>query len=179
MRTYNKYVESPSGWSLAVHSQALDVAEPQFWFYHILIISGLSILVILIFSVLLSKYLENRRKKGFDRVQTAEYSRPIIKSNSYTLRPGSTPGTNSRSVQDPLPPIPQAENIYSDLSPKLEEEDNYLKPNPARVDSVESLDEGGYLRPNFNRFQRLDTTCSDPETSPPLIPPVSYLSGNN
>jgi hypothetical protein len=27
-----------------------------------------------------------------------------------------------------------------------------------RVESRESLDEEGYLRPNFNRFQRLDTT---------------------
>ena len=82
--------------------------------------------------------------------------------------------------QDPLPAIPGHENIYAEPIPRpkipLDDED-YLAPNPVRVESRESLDDQGYLRPNFDRFKRMDTSGSDREQSPPLIPPVSYMSG--
>jgi hypothetical protein len=80
-------------------------------------------------------------------------------------------GLARRSCQDPLPPLPAEENIYSDLEPKkaaseeylapnpvMREEEEEVEPSPVRMASRESLDEEGYLRPNFNRFQRLDTT---------------------
>ena len=145
-----------------------------------------------------------RRRKGFDRVLSQEeYRKPIIRNgglspttsvapplrrptthserqNSYVERLALEAAVARRSCQDPLPPLPPEEPIYSDLEVKKgaseeylapnpvrrreekekegEEEESYLAPNPVRVASRESLDEEGYLRPNFNRFQRLDTT---------------------
>ena len=54
----------------------------------------------------------------------------------------------------------------------MEDEDGYMVPKMA---SMESLDDEGYLKPNFNRFQPLDTRTESRE-SPPPIPMVSYSS---
>lgn len=67
-------------------------------------------------------------------------------------------------------------SVGKPLTLQLEvDDDDYLAPtSAARVPSRESLDDEGYLRPNFNRFQRLDTNLATPESPPPIIPPVSY-----
>lgn len=196
VRTYNHGVPTPSVWSEPVHAQ-VGVEGSAVTLSHIFIISAVIVLLIILAIYVLYRFLNLRRRKEFDRVLTEELRKPppilrptagqgagrLSTSDSFR-RYADDPlmerlnSSGGRSFHDPLPPLPGTEDIYSDLLPKLEEEDNYLKPNPApRVESKESLDEQGYLRPNFNRFQRLDTTGSDKDQSPSLIPPVSYLSG--
>jgi len=84
---------------------------------------------------------------------------------------------NRRSCLDPLPPVPgKDEPVYDEIrKPDTQplDDDNYLA--PIKVASVESLDEEGYLRPNFNRFQMMDTRSPDREALP-AIPIVSYSS---
>ena len=139
--------------------------------------------------------------QGFKRTKTYDSSRPIIReplsstsiqitparqpsTESHTtpvvMRPspssnrssvGSSRNSKSRSVQDPLPPVP-GEPFYEQLRPKpAEDEDGYMIPKMA---SMESLDDEGYLKPNFNRFQPLDTRREG--GTPPPIPMVSYSS---
>jgi len=201
IRTFNKDVPGPSAWSHPLHvTNRTHITHGFFDLTNILIVSLLVLLIAVVVVFILLKFLKSKKKKkarqGFAAIAQDDFTRPIIRqaghsqfsdSNSYVLRPSSLPSQTSRSGtsrsgKDPLPQIPDTENIYSDLRPKIadEDEDNYLKPNPVspgRVESCESLDEQGYLRPNFNRFQRLDTSGSDRENSPPLIPPVSYLTG--
>lgn len=98
--------------------------------------------------------------------------RPSPTSNRSSM--GSSMGRNSksRSVQDPLPPVP-GEPFYEQLRPKpAEDEEGYMIPKMA---SMESLDDEGYLKPNFNRFQPLDPRGEGTGTPPP-IPMVSYSS---
>lgn len=203
LRTFNQGVANPSAWSRPLHvTNQKRVTHGFFDLKNILIVSLLVLLIAVVVVFILLKFLKSKRKRkanqGFAAIAQDDFTRPIIRpqqpghsqfsdSNSYVLRPSSLPSQSSgtfRIPKDPLPQIPGTENIYSDLRPKVvdEDEDNYLKPNPvgpaaARVESCESLDEQGYLRPNFHRFQRLDTSGSDREHSPPLIPPVSYLTG--
>jgi len=105
--------------------------------------------------------------------------------------------THRRSTQDPLPLRPgEEEPIY--YEPQLVDKDKdgeevYLAP---RVASVESLDDDGYLRPNykppkddmeqseeeylkpnFNRLPRIDTLDRSPDRDfRPIIPITSYGS---
>ena len=216
VRTFNQDVPNPSAWSEQVLAVVTDKAAEEdglgfFSLTNIVILVLLACLLAVGVTLLCLRLKKSRKKpksrQDFEQISQDDFSRPIFRpvaagpahhhprsdSNSYVARPGSL--RSQRSGKDPLPELPCTENIYSDLVPKLEEEDNYLKPNPVVVTtpvasaaaggfpvpqapSSESLDEEGYLRPNFNRFQRLDTSGSDREHSPPLIPPVSYLASS-
>ena len=84
-----------------------------------------------------------------------------------------------RSVHDPLPEEPGAP-LYEPLNfqPRIvEDEEGYVIPSATKIPkmaSVESLDDEGYLKPNFNRYPPTDTRNSS--GTPPPIPPVSYSS---
>ena len=137
-----------------------------------------------------------KKFKGWERASANE-DEPIIrykpKIEIKSRRPDSSTGNGSpsaqpasnrssvgrRSVYDPLPEEPGAP-LYEELNFKpsiVEDEEGYVIPTATKVPkmaSVESLDDEGYLKPNFNRYPPTDTRNST--GTPPPIPPVSYSS---
>ena len=196
LRTFNSGRGGGSVWSSPVSETDGEMTTIVVVVVVVVIITVLVTVVFLVIRKcnLIQKY------KGFERTKTYDSSRPILReprnptkieitrpasTNSHSngnnspvvLRPSprSSLGRNSksRSVQDPLPPVP-GEPFYEELKRPgpVEDEDGYMVPKMA---SMESLDDEGYLKPNFNRFQPLDTRTESRE-SPPPIPMVSYSS---
>ena len=167
VRTFNADVSQASDWSTPV-SAWVRGQEPASTSTNLIIFTIVLVLIIL---SLLAFFLYRLFKKQSKKDKTIFDFTPIYK-------PPPPPPTY------PLPQPPSSENIYEEprlLNPKQLEvdEDLYLKPNPVRpVESRESLDEQGYLRPNFHRFQRMDTSSSDRDQTQPFIPPVSYTGGS-
>ena len=98
------------------------------------------------------------------------------------LKP-SEPTTNQNNLEldDDHYLRPNTLDVPAKPGPNKQEDD---KQKMARMHSKDSLDEEGYLKPNFNRFQRMNTSESEgvqflggeEPTVPPCIPPVSYMS---
>ena len=146
-----------------------------------------------------------QRFPGFKPVPTTDYSqRPIVKNpgpvRSSSLSPSSVSNNSPRSTIemrdrsrnrgslggrrsafDDLPPVPGEENTYETIpstsanNQQAVDEDDYLLPNPVKMASVESLDDEGYLKPNFNRVQPFDTKSPSREDPDPIAM-VSYSS---
>jgi hypothetical protein len=165
---------------------------------HRFIIIGICVILFFIVTaaiVFLYRRHKHKRDKGFEIVNKQEPLPPIFRRGQSSF--SDTSNYTLRSAQDPLPPAPPAENIYSELGSGPEQklllpglrtdldldEDHYLKPNPSpsaggikQAQSIDSLDEEGYLKPNFNRFQRMNTSSPESETVH-NIPAVSYFTG--
>jgi len=170
VQTFHSGNSQGSDWSSII---SLDTQEQGTTTSYVFIVLGcLPILGIIVF-ILVTKYRKKQGTVGKQKhsvvykSQDPELLTPIIKnSNNLTLPKQSTPGSGSprmfttlpthrpRSHCDPLPPLPSKDNhIYEAVKNNdnevLCDEDEYLAPNPLRVESKESLDEEGYLRPNF------------------------------
>ena len=170
VQTFHSGNSQGSGWSSII---SLDTQEQGTTTSYVFIVLGcLPILGIIVF-ILVTKYRKKQGTVGKQKhsvvykSQDPELLTPIIKnSNNLTLPKQSSPGSGSprmfttlpthrpRSRCDPLPPLPSKDNhIYEAVKNNdnevLCDEDEYLAPNPLRVESKESLDEEGYLRPNF------------------------------
>ena len=64
------------------------------------------------------------------------------------------------------------------LQPKtiVQDEDGYLKPKALQKSDIDSENEDEYLKPTFNKFQRIDSRdLSPPHEEPPSIPMQSYV----
>ena len=166
VQCYNSGISQGSGWSgvtrQVIHNLSEDGAHTSYVF---IVLGCLPIIVILVI-ILLVKYRKKpsngskQQNSVLYNSQDPELLTPIFKtSNMCTFPRQSTPASGSprmfttlpthrpRSRCGPLPPVlSQVNHIYEAVKNK---EDDYLAPNPLRVESMESLDDEGYLRPNF------------------------------
>ena len=189
LRTFIKDVTEGSAWSPPVH---VEDGEATLLISVILAVVILTVLVTA--TVLIVRKCNLIKKfKGWERANDDE---PIIRykpkieiktrpersdsSGSQPAQPASNRSSmGRRSVHDPLPEEPGAP-LYEELNFKpsiVEDEAGYVIPTATKLPkmaSVESLDDEGYLKPNFNRYPPTDTRTST--GTPPPIPPVSYSS---
>ena len=194
LRTFITEAAEASAWS---HPVRVEDGEMTLLISVILAVVILTVLVTA--TVLIVRKCNLIKKfKGWERAN-ANDDEPIIrykpKIEIQTRRPDSSasagagspsvqPASNRssmgrRSVHDPLPEEPGAP-LYEELNFKpsiVEDEEGYVIPTATKLPkmaSVESLDDEGYLKPNFNRYPPTDTRNST--GTPPPIPPVSYSS---
>ena len=188
LRTFIKEAAEGSAWS-----QPLRVDEGQTTLLISVILAVVILTLLVTATVLIVRKCNLIKKfKGWERPRDDEpiirYNKPIeIKARTdkpQTPLPPDQPASNRsstarRSVHDPLPEEPGSP-LYEALNFKpriVEDEQGYVIPTVTKIPkmaSVESLDDEGYLKPNFNRFPPTDTRQSS--GTPPPIPPVSYGS---
>ena len=150
IRTFNKDVVEHSDWS-EKYKVELTLEELEYGNQtgsHTFIYIGLFI-VLFIISVVAILFIyrwcrRDRSKKGFEMVNKDEQPqlRPIFRNSNSRF---SDTSSYTRSAKDPLPLVPPAENIYSELKGGAAVEDKLMLPG---MRTQLELDEEHYLKPN-------------------------------